>query len=213
MIIQQLQTKQINCAVCLSLTIQGQSHQSTHVSLRYNNLITLQHSLWTKNTSCLATNVVRINYHYCAICNKGRRVTTQKRRVQTNQQWKTNRIIFLIGMATQNLLVNKISSSKGKQLCFYHASCSFTMINHYHNINGRFKGKVQSQTLLVTNQCTYVGVYEVASVYTNICRTKKPYKTLIYLNKLIFRWKTIAKTVHRCQHITLSKQTCLMAHC
>lgn len=78
MIIQQLQTKQINCAVYLLLTTQGQSHQSTHVSLRYNNLITLQHSLWTKNTSCLATNVVRINYHYCAIYNKGRRVTTQK---------------------------------------------------------------------------------------------------------------------------------------
>ena len=79
MIIQQLQTKQINCAVYLLLTTQGQSHQSTHVSLRYNNLITLQHSLWTKNTSCLATNVVRINYHYCAIQNKGRRVTTQRK--------------------------------------------------------------------------------------------------------------------------------------
>ena len=87
MITQQLQTKQIMCAVYLSLTTQGQSHQSTHVSLRYNNLITFQPTvLWTKNTSCLATNVVRINYHYCAIYNKGRQVTTQKRRVQTNQQ-------------------------------------------------------------------------------------------------------------------------------
>ena len=40
---------------------------------------------------------------------------------------------FLVGIATHKLLVNKISSSKGKQLWFYHASCSFTMTNHYHN--------------------------------------------------------------------------------
>ena len=118
MIIQQLQTKQINCAVYLLLTTQGQSHQSTHVSLRYNNLITLQHSLWTKNTSCLATNVVRINYHYCAIYNKGRRVTTQKEECKRTNYQRQIRIIFLTGIATLKLLVNKISFSKDKQLSF-----------------------------------------------------------------------------------------------
>ena len=47
------------------------------------------------------------------------------------------------------------------------------MINHYRNINGRFKGKVQSQTLLVTKQCPYVGVYMRPHVYTNICLKKE----------------------------------------
>ena len=118
MIIQQLQTKQINCAVCLSLTIQGQSHQSTHVSLRYNNLITLQHSLWTKNTTCLATNVVRINYHYCAIHNKGRRVTTQKEECKRTNNERQIRIIFLIDIAMHKLLVKMTSSSKGNNFVF-----------------------------------------------------------------------------------------------
>ena len=116
---------------------------------------------------------MRINYHYCAIYNKGRRVTTQKEECKRTNNERQIRIIFLIDIATHKLLVNKISSSKGKQLCFYHASCSFTMINHYHNINGRFKGKVQSQTLLVTKQCPYVGVYMRPHVYTNICLKKE----------------------------------------
>ena len=56
-------------------------------------------------------------------------------------------IIFLIGITTHQLLRIKISYSKGKQLVFLHASCSFTITNHYHHINGRFKGKCSKSNI------------------------------------------------------------------
>ena len=118
MIIQQLQTKQINCAVYLLLTTQGQSHQSTHVSLRYNNLITFSTQFMDKEHILLGNQ--RCAHQLSLLRNIQQRASSasQKEECKRTNNGRQIIIIFLIGIATHKLLVNKISSSKGKQLCF-----------------------------------------------------------------------------------------------
>ena len=83
------------------------------------------------------------------------------------------RIIFLIGIATHKLLVNKISSSRANNFVFitHHVRLPLQIITT--TLMDSSRAEVQSQTLLVTKQRTYVGVYMRPHVHTNICLRKE----------------------------------------